>query len=270
MSVLADLRTLVQSRLPVETRNRIRRRLFPNEDVDRFFERAPEVEDQKKDCEYAMLFWSHEGNPVQKWYHYLQTYDTYLRKFKGTSVRVLELGVSLGGSLELLRKFLGPEAVIYGVDINPDCARYDGIAGQVRIGSQADADFLRSIVEEMGGVDVVIDDGSHVSPHMRTSLDVLYPMLSDGGVYIVEDTHACYWRSYLGGYRSQRSFLETAKTLIDDIHHWYHGRGQRIEALSGRLKAMHVYDSMIVLEKAEVGEPRHSRIGGGAEAMAAK
>ncbi len=207
------------------------------------------------------LFWANDGPVVHKWHHYLPIYDRYLTPLRGRPVRMLEIGVSRGGSMALWRKFLGPDAVLFGIDIDPACAVFDGHSAQVRIGSQADPDFLRAVVAEMGGVDIVLDDGSHVSAHIRASLDTLYPMLSVGGLYIIEDLHACYWRKFGGGYGRPGSFLEVVKTMIDDIHHWYHDMGQRIGATAGHLGALHVYDSMVVLEKTVVAPPLHSRRG---------
>lgn len=207
------------------------------------------------------LFWTNEGPIVHKWHHYLPIYDRYLSPWRGRPVRMLEIGVSLGGSLQLWRKFLGPEAILFGVDIDPACAKFDGQAAQVRIGSQSDPEFLRRVVAEMGGVDIVLDDGSHVSEHIRTSLDTLYPLMVDGGLYLVEDLHACYWRRFGGGYRRQGSFVEAVKTMIDDLHHWYHDQGERVAATAGHLGAIHVYDSMVVLEKIAIAPPRHSRRG---------
>lgn len=207
------------------------------------------------------LFWSNDGPVVDKWHHYLPLYEKYLSSWRGRPVRMLEIGVHRGGSLKLWRDFFGPEAVIFGIDINPDCASFDGQSGQVRIGSQDNPAFLRKVVAEMGGVDIVLDDGSHVSAHMRASLDALYPLLSDGGLYIVEDVHACYWTQFGGGYRRPGSFVETVKTMVDDMHHWYHTQGERIGATAGSLGAVHVHDSMVVLEKTAVAPPRRSQRG---------
>jgi hypothetical protein len=194
-------------------------------------------------------FFSHRGKEVHKWHHYLPLYDKYFAPYRGRPVRFLEIGVSKGGSLELWRDYFGADATIYGVDIDARCAAFDGLHGQVRIGSQDDAAFLTRVVEEMGGIDIVLDDGSHHSAHMRASLDVLFPLLSHGGLYAVEDVHCSYWRGWGGGYRLRRSFVEVVKTLIDDMHHWYHDGGQRIPATKDNLSGMHIYDSIVFLEK---------------------
>ena len=39
---------------------------------------------------------------------------------------MLEIGVSKGGSLALWRKALGEKATIFGIDIDPKCAEFDG------------------------------------------------------------------------------------------------------------------------------------------------
>lgn len=207
------------------------------------------------------LFWSNEGPIVDKWHHYLPIYEKYLAPWRHRPVRMLELGVSRGGSMKLWREYLGPEAVLFGIDIDPACAPFDGQAANVRIGSQADPKFLLSVVDEMGGIDIVLDDGSHISRHIRSSFDTLYPRLSVGGLYIVEDLHACYWKGFGGGYRRPGSFIEVVKSMIDDMHHWYHSQGQRIAATAGHLGAIHVYDSLVVLEKVAVPPPRHTRRG---------
>src|SRR5437764_7355436 len=69
-------------------------------------------------------FYEHDGATINKWRSYLSIYDKYLRKFRETEVRILEIGVWRGGSLSMWRKYFGPDAVIFGVDINPECAGF--------------------------------------------------------------------------------------------------------------------------------------------------
>ena len=133
------------------------------------------------------IYTSVSGAQVHKWHHYLPLYERYFGPWRKPGVRFLEIGVSRGGSLVMWRRYFGPEAVIFGIDIDPSCAEFDGQAGQVRIGSQDDPAFLARVVREMGGVDVVLDDGSHQMAHVEASLQALFPKLSFGGVYMIED-----------------------------------------------------------------------------------
>ncbi|MEP3112977.1 class I SAM-dependent methyltransferase [Nisaea sp.] len=207
------------------------------------------------------LFWSNRGSIIHKWHHYLPIYERYFASYRNRRLRFLEIGVSEGGSLSLWRNYFGPDAVIFGIDINPSCAALDGQSGQVRIGSQDDPEFLAKIVEEMGGVDIVLDDGSHVSKHIRASVNTLFPLLAVGGIYMVEDLHATYWKTHDGGYQEQDSFIGDIRQMYDDMHHWYHGEGQKIDGTADYLAALHLYDSIAVLEKNKVSRPRHSKVG---------
>jgi hypothetical protein len=223
---------------------------------------------------FADLFFAHDGLQAMKWVHYLTVYDRLFGPLaKGFTppggaprpLRFLEIGVSKGGSLQLWRRFFGSDAVIYGVDIDPHCAAVAGPDRQVRIGSQADPAFLRSVVEEMGGIDVVLDDGSHVASHQRASFDTLFPLLSMGGLYVVEDTHTSYWIKHGGGLRRPGAFVETAKSLVDGMHKWYFRApvGRRARIAQTEITSIQFYDSIVVIEKGEHRRPEPRWMGGG-------
>lgn len=197
-------------------------------------------------------FGSHSGRFVTKWQQYLPVYDRLFAPYRSKPTKMLEIGVSKGGSLELWRGYFGEDATIFGIDIDPACAAFDGEAAQVRIGSQDDPAFLKSVASEMGSIDIVLDDGSHASSHMQTSFETLFPLLSDGGIYVVEDTQCCYWGDYGGGYRKKSSFIEFAKRTIDDMHRWYHPFPGRFDDI----RSVQFFDGMIVFEKGAARKPR--------------
>ncbi len=207
------------------------------------------------------IFTGNTGPVVHKWHHYTRLYDRYLGQFRNTDFKFLELGVAKGGFMQIWRKFFGKKATIFGIDIDPECAQFDGKAGQVRIGSQDDPEFLKDVVAEMGGVDAILDDGSHHMDHVHKSLEVLFPMLSAPGVYMIEDLHTAYWPDYGGGPRSANNFFHTVGGLMHDMHHWYYNGKPHHEATKGWVSGLHVHDSVVVLEKREVPRPVHSRVG---------
>jgi hypothetical protein len=195
------------------------------------------------------LFYAHDGRLIQKWAHYLPIYEEVFAPYRATDVHLLEIGVSGGGSLELWRRYFGPEAVIYGIDINPACAERVDAPNQVRIGSQADPRFLSSVIAEMGRVDVILDDGSHVAEHQVASFAALWPRLVDGGLYLIEDLHTAYWaKTFNGGYRREGTAIEMIKELVDDMHGWYHTRGSR-HAPRDELASITIFDSIAVIKK---------------------
>jgi cephalosporin hydroxylase len=197
------------------------------------------------------LYYGHEGHAAYKWHHYLALYDRHLSRFRGRPVRILELGIYHGGSLQIWKKYFGERAVIHGVDINPACTRFAEERVVPHIGNQADAGLLKQVVEQMGGVDVVIDDASHRGPDQIASFEALYPLLDENGVYVCEDTRTSYWSQFGGGYRRPGTFIEYAKDLIDRLHPWYieDEAIARDETFARMTLGIFFYDSMIVFEK---------------------
>ncbi|WP_434621572.1 class I SAM-dependent methyltransferase [Tabrizicola sp. M-4] len=212
------------------------------------------------DGDLLELYASGTERVINKWHHYLPLYDRYFARWRNRPFRFLEIGVSKGGSLDLWRRYFGPEAVIFGIDIDPKCAAFDGISGQVRIGSQDDPAFLARVVEEMGGVDVVLDDGSHLMPHVHKTFEVLFPKLSYGGTYMIEDLHTAYLRRYGGGFRSGENFFNFARRMVDDMHRWYHTHGERRPDLGPDCSGIHIHDSVAVFDKDRPFAPTHSRV----------
>ena len=215
-------------------------------ETKRFPEQKAEI-----DNDMARIFHAHEGRLAQKWDHYHRIYDRHLARFRGSKFKFLEIGVNHGGSLQIWRKYFGPDATIFGVDIDKRCAAVgDPPSINIRIGSQADLPFLRSVVKEMGGIDVVLDDGSHYVSHQRASFEALFPLLSPRGTYIVEDLHTNYWRGqYEGGWRRRSTFIEQMKDVVDDLHGWWHTKPQRLSGAHSTVEAIHFYDSVVVIEK---------------------
>jgi len=158
---------------------------------------------------------------VNKWDHYFPVYESALANFRSRPIRMLEIGVARGGSLQMWRRYLHPESTIVGIDIDIATRQFDdpGRLVYVRIGSQADTRFLQTVIDEFGPFDVILDDGSHMNSHIAQTFRFLFPQgLAPGGVYIVEDIHANYWRVYRD---DPMSFTDLTKWIIDSMHAHY-------------------------------------------------
>jgi hypothetical protein len=209
----------------------------------------------------VQIYSSKQDPVVHKWHHYIPIYEKYFEKYRGQEVRFLEIGVSKGGSLRMWREYLGTNAIIFGIDIDQNCSALNDLHGQVRIGSQDDPSFLSSVISEMGGVDVVLDDGSHNMKRTASSLRILFPQLNEGGTYLIEDLHTAYWRGFGGGYHSKDNFFRMIPRFIDDIHSWYHPYGKRSDLSNHGMSSIHIHDSILVLEKDIKYPPTHSQVG---------
>jgi hypothetical protein len=197
----------------------------------------------------ADIFFAIQETVVEKWLHYLPVYDAIFTPYIGTNVAMLEIGVWNGGSLDMWRRFFGRDAILFGIDINPECARFDGKSASVRIGSQDDQKFLRGIVKEMGKLDIVLDDGSHIASHQRASFEALFPLLSEGGLYIIEDLHTAYYPHMEGGLRRSGSAIEFLKEKIDDMHRHYIEPGRNNSETLPPIESVQFFDSIAVVRK---------------------
>ncbi len=114
-----------------------------------------------------------------------------------------------------------PNSNIYSIDIHDKSAIQED---RIRIfkGSQNDPEFLKRVASEIGKLDIVIDDGSHVNEHVLTSFKTLFPLLDTAGTYVVEDTQTAYWPEYGGSSTDMNhpgSSLAFFKSLTDGLNH---------------------------------------------------
>ena len=133
---------------------------------------------------------AHTGRLIDKWSHYFPIYEHHFAKFVGRPIRLLEIGVGHGGSLQLWRAYFGKQVGIWGMDINPACAEYEEDGIYISIGDQAkDCGWF---VAAGINFDIIIDDGSHVPEHQSASFQALWPRVNPGGIYLIEDCHNGY------------------------------------------------------------------------------
>jgi cephalosporin hydroxylase len=203
-----------------------------------------------------------DGRLIHKWLHYFPIYEQYLAPFRGRSVTMLEIGVSHGGSLQMWRHHLGRRARIVGIDIEPRVAELVERGIDVIVGDQSDPEFLASLVERYGGFDIVLDDGGHFPRHQIASITHLWPHLNEGGVYIVEDLHTSYWPEYGAGRGRDDTFIAWLHERIDDMHA-FHSREPafQVNDWTRTLDALHVFDSVAVLQKRNRDRPVHRKSG---------
>jgi hypothetical protein len=207
-------------------------------------------------------FRANQGRLIHKWVHYFEIYHRHFERFRGRPVVILEFGVSQGGSLEMWRDYFGDAATIYGVDIDERCAELGGPGTHILIGDQEDRDFLRSVGERTGPIDILIEDGGHKMAQQIATFEELYPLVKEDGVFLIEDLHTSYWEEYGGGYRRPGTFMRRAKQLTDKLNAW-HSRDERLQVddFTRTTKSMHFYDSIVVFEKGHVVEPHHEMTG---------
>jgi len=208
--------------------------------------------------EYAKLFSQLKRHSL-KWDNYPEVYMEVFDGLRGRKdLKILEIGVLHGGSLELLRAFFDKSSRIMGIDIDNKCANVATDDTSIRIGSSTDPDFLNKCVKELGGIDIVIDDGSHDSRHQRIAFETLFPLLKDGGIYLIEDLeHSYYWGSR-GLFFLPFTFMNYAKRTSEQVNSAFRAFRKRgvLRGTSENLWSVKFYTGIVVFTKKLRSRPR--------------
>ena len=60
-----------------------------------------------------------------KWEKYFKIYEKFFSKFKNKKIIFVEIGIFNGGSLQMWKNYFGKDSKIIGVDINPECKKFE-------------------------------------------------------------------------------------------------------------------------------------------------
>lgn len=203
------------------------------------------------------LFEAHQGRVIHKYPHHLIVYDGYFAPYRRFPINLLEIGIGTGGSLQLWRRYF-PDAVLIGIDLQDCTALARELDARIYCGDQGQLAFWENgLLDELGRLDLVIDDGSHKPRDQRMTFGKLWPILNDGGLYCIEDIHTSYREDvYGGGLHHPGSMVEAIKHLIDDLHYAEHHAPLSIPE-ADHVFGVHVFPGLAIIEK------RHPREWGG-------
>lgn len=122
---------------------------------------------------------------------YLDIYEKHFERIRNEVKCFVEIGVLKGESLKMWEEYF-PNAIIYGIDIEPNCKQYESERIKIFIGDQNDDEFLKMISQEIGEIDILLDDGSHITRHQINTFNHLYNNVSKKGYYVIEDLRNSY------------------------------------------------------------------------------
>jgi predicted O-methyltransferase YrrM len=128
------------------------------------------------------------ANHTYKGLSYLQRYEPYFQTKRYEKNNILELGVLGGNSMRTWLEYF-PESNVIGIDIDPARKHVFNTVPrtEVIIGSQTDKNVRNEVLQKYKTLDIVLDDASHVNEMSIKSFNLYWPLLRDGGVYIIED-----------------------------------------------------------------------------------
>lgn len=202
-------------------------------------------------------FLANQGRQIHKWTHFFDIYHRHFAPYRDREITFLEIGVQHGGSLQMWKAYFGKKARIIGIDIDQRCKQFEEENVQIHIMSQDDRHGLKQLCDQVGGFDIILDDGGHMQHQQIISFQILYPFVKQGGLYCVEDLHCSYWKEFGGGYRKKSTFIEFSKDMVDSLNAW-HSRDPNsfnVDAITQTTYGLHFYDSILVMEKRAITKP---------------
>lgn len=193
-------------------------------------------------------------NASDKWESYFGHYDRNLSRFQNRdkAVRLLEIGVQNGGSLEAWKAFLGKDSIVIGTDVDSACSLIDSpLSVQCFTGDATDVTWARQLCKAKGPFDIIIDDGSHINSDIEKTFALFFSSILPGGLYVCEDLHTAYWNKYGGCQPSKReSAMEMFKEIADlvNLEHWQNDADSSLSAQIPRLYKTKEFSPTLTIE----------------------
>ena len=145
--------------------------------------------------------------------NYFFIYGFLFQHLRGKKCTFVETGIFQGGSLFMWRNWLGPEARIIGIDLNPSAKKWEDQGFEIYIGDQGDPLFWREVLPKIGKIDAFLDDGGHQSFQQIVTVSEVLRYVKNNCVLAVEDTYTSFMNDFCS--HAENSFLEYAKDSTD-------------------------------------------------------
>ena len=134
------------------------------------------------------------GSDKISFHNYHPAYAEFLYEVDINSI--LEIGIANGhaeyGETSISAwKAIYPKADIYAIDIVEDKVKMvnDGGYAKAYVVDQSSSESIQKFIKESGikELDMILDDGSHIFEHARITFETLFDLISDDGIYMIED-----------------------------------------------------------------------------------
>ena len=175
---------------------------------------------------------------------YFETYDKYFSQFVGKEITFVEIGIFGGGSLFMWREFFGEQARIIGIDLDENAKKWRDHGFEIFIGDQSCPSFWLDFFEEVGEVDIILDDGGHTYEQQIVTALSSMKNINDGGLFVVEDTHTSFMKEF--GFPSKYTFVEWAKSKITDLNSRFPGTNLNQTFFGKNVDSIHFHESIVV------------------------
>ena len=147
---------------------------------------------------------------------YFQAYAEQLHSYRGSKCTLVEIGVMEGGSLLAWKEWLGKDARVIGIDINPEVKEFEKQGVEIVIGNQADPTFWDKFFNENRDIDIIIDDGGHQYFQQAITFFCVLFHAKKKMRFFVEDTYTSFMSNFMG--QNTETFVALMKQVVDNLY----------------------------------------------------
>lgn len=140
--------------------------------------------------------------------HFGSFYEPFFSKFNNKKINLLEIGIQCGPSILSHNDYFDHNVELYGIDIDYSLLQFNPKLYKNIHLIQGDS-TSQKVIDQIKHLnfDIIIDDASHIHENMIKNLYNFHKLLTEDGIYILEDLHC--------DYAVKREFNNTGEYIID-------------------------------------------------------
>jgi hypothetical protein len=152
--------------------------------------------------------------------NYMEVYASLFEPVRFEALTILEIGFSRGRGARTLAEYFH-RSQIHCADFEKHiCQPYydafpDALKARVKLHQcdQSKKDDLTALIDSLGRTmfQIILDDGSHFADDQIMTFNTMWPRLSSGGYYVIEDMHCSYKEG-------KHKTIEHFKALVDVVN----------------------------------------------------
>lgn len=157
------------------------------------------------------------------YHNFTDFYDSLFHFNKDKVKLLMEIGVASGSSIKMWRNYF-KNALIHCYDYDINCLKtVENLPNVIfNLADQNSKESLQNAIHKNilhNSIDIIIDDGGHLSSQQRNTLNVFWPYLKSGGIYIVEDIHTNikHWYPNTVCWSNNKYYWDESPTLFDTL-----------------------------------------------------
>jgi hypothetical protein len=207
------------------------------------------------------------GTDKGQGHSYVEHYQRHFEPLRREKLNVLEIGIGghadprQGGKSLRMWKAYFPKSNIFGLDIYEKRYHEESRIKTFQ-GSQVDESFLKAMAAEIGKIDIIIDDGSHLNAHVVGTFKIMFPLLSSKGIYAIEDLQTSYWQNVNGetwdgsnDLHASHTSMNFLKSLVDGLNYEEFPMDEYKPCYFDRhIVAVHFYHNLVFIYKGQNNE----------------